>query len=112
MSKPCCDYVKTEMARHKPKPKKRIFVTTRSNASEDAHRDMDGFDLEEELARLRLAIQAGTLESMAFAREAFNNIDEHLVRHGELPKSWSYHACPNPEAHHKKSVVGALKRCK
>ncbi len=85
-----CTYAAAEKERSNPKPKKRVFVTTRSNESEDAYRDMDGFDLEEELARLRLAMRASTLDSMTFAREAFNNIDEHLVRQGKLPRSWNH----------------------
>lgn len=69
--------------------------TTRSHASEDAHRDMDGFDADEELARLRRAVvEARSLspeENPAlyrFIAESFANLDEHLLREGALPRTW------------------------
>ncbi len=70
--------------------------TTRSHESVDAHRDMDGFDEDEELARLRRALAATTSvapgedqELYAFIAEAFGNIDEHLRRGGKPPRAWS-----------------------
>lgn len=69
--------------------------TTRSNANPDAHRDMDGFDQDEELARLRRAVgeakQVSPAENPAlfwFIVEAFSNIDEQLQRLGPLPHAW------------------------
>jgi len=69
--------------------------TTRSNASGDAHRDMDGFDQDEELARLRRAVEEtkGSApddrpQLFRFIVEAFSNIDEQLQRLGPLPHAW------------------------
>lgn len=69
--------------------------TRASKEDEDAHRDMDGFDVDEELARLRRAIKE--TETVApgdnpalyrFIAEAFDNIDENHVRSGPIPRSW------------------------
>lgn len=67
-----------------------ILQSTRSNEDVDAHRDMDGFDVDEELARLRraLVVEEKTPEVCAFIVEAFMNIDESLRREGDLPKAW------------------------
>ena len=69
--------------------------TTRSNANVDAHRDMDGFDEDEELARLRRAVAEAKRVSPTensdlyrFIAEAFGNIDELLQRLGPLPHAW------------------------
>lgn len=69
--------------------------TTRSHLSEDAHRDMDGFDENEELARLRRAVKETERVSpeenpdlYRFIAEAFGNIDENLRRLGPLPEAW------------------------
>ncbi len=69
--------------------------TTRSGQSEDAHRDMDNFDVDDELARLRRAVkEAKTVspkqspELYRFIAEAFGNIDESLRRLGSLPEAW------------------------
>ena len=67
--------------------------TTRSHANEDAHRDGDGFDVDEELARLRRAVKEAKSDSskallLEFIVEAFGNIDEHLLREGDLPRTW------------------------
>ena len=69
--------------------------TTRSNKSEGAHRDMYGFSVDEELARLRRAVQetkCASPESLPdlykFITEAFVNIDEHLLREGDIPRTW------------------------
>jgi hypothetical protein len=69
--------------------------TTRSHENPDAHRDMDGFDVNEELARLRRAVKevetaapGENLELYKFIVEAFSNIDESLRREGDLPRPW------------------------
>ncbi len=69
--------------------------TTRSNANPDAHQDMDGFDQDVELARLRRAVAEAKQfspsekpELYCFIIEAFRNIDEQLQRHGPLPHAW------------------------
>ena len=69
--------------------------TTRSHESKDAHRDMDDFDEDEELARLRRAVKETETvspeenpELYRFIVEAFGNIDEGLRRLGPLPKAW------------------------
>ncbi len=69
--------------------------TTRSHESKDAHRDMDDFDEDEELARLRRAVKETETvspeenpELYRFIVEAFGNIDEGLRRLGPLPQAW------------------------
>lgn len=64
------------------------WISTRSDASEDAHRDFDGFDVDEELRRLREAVKDGGTAALTFVAEAASNIDEHLNRGGVLPKRW------------------------
>ncbi len=71
------------------------LTSTRSNKNEDARRDMDGFDVDEELARLRRAVKEvesvkpkQKLKAHRFIAEAFANIDEHLLRLGGLPETW------------------------
>lgn len=81
--------IKRQQEMRHPKPKKRVFETTRSDENEDAHRDMDGFDVDEELARLRLALKSKASSASMFALEAIANIDEHLTRGGPLPKAWA-----------------------
>ncbi len=70
--------------------------STRSNANTDAYRDMDGFDVDEELARLHKALDVA--EGCApevyptlfeFIEVAVRNIDESLRRMGTLPRAWS-----------------------
>jgi hypothetical protein len=91
--KACCDYDAREDERQHPKPKQRVLTSTRvGKPGSDAHRDMDGFDVDEELARLRIALQRPTVLNPAtagFIREAFRNIDEHLVRGGTPPTAWA-----------------------
>lgn len=95
-----------------------VLESTRSHAGEDAWRDMDHFNLDEELARLRRAvhevreamlykppgsgrhqpwrIRKSAIEDeaqsiatlLAFIAMAFDNIDENLVREGPLPTPW------------------------
>lgn len=88
--------------------------STRSHSGEDSWRDMDRFDLDEELSRLRRAVEEvrlmnpgqfkrhkkwiirtlseeekqKALKLLAFIAMAFDNIDENLVRLGPLPKAW------------------------
>lgn len=61
------------------------ITSTRSNASADARRDFDGFDVNEELSRLRRALRDG---QWRIAAELSANIDEHLSRGGALPVAW------------------------
>ena len=97
-----------------------ILESTRSHAGEDAWRDMDGFDPNEELARLRRAVHEvqthylarprqrftawvlnrlghtpenveRMLDLLAFVSETFANLDDTLVRLGPLPRAWSSH---------------------
>ncbi len=70
--------------------------TTRSGQSEDAYRDMDNFDVNDELERLRRAVKETENVSpeenpklYLFIAEAFGNIDECLRRLGALPEEWS-----------------------
>lgn len=91
-------YAEREAERQNPKPKSAVLTSTRSTADEDAHRDYDGYDIEEDLARIRLAVKEITESprsfssygpSLRFLVEAFENLDEYLVRGGPLPKSWA-----------------------
>ena len=97
-----------------------ILESTRSKENEDAHRDMDGFDENQELANLRMAVHQikmmlcfynihGSVPPhkmfspnrniiyeldvsqtiLKFIVEAFDNIDEHLRRSGQVPRAWS-----------------------
>lgn len=66
--------------------------TRASKEDEDAHRDMDGFDVSEELARLRRAVKESetvtpgdNLALYRFIAEAFANIDENYIRLGPSP---------------------------
>lgn len=59
--------------------------STRSNESADAHRDFDGFDVDEELRRLRRALRE---RRWHLSSELAANIDEHLCRGGSLPVAW------------------------
>lgn len=95
---PGCTYTAAANERDNPTPKERVFKTTRSNKNPDAHRDYDHFDIDEELARARLAIKDGSPEALKFAVEAFDNIDEWLIRMGRLPRSWEHADDDAPEA--------------
>ncbi len=61
------------------------FESTRSSANVDAFRDMDGFDVDEELARFRLAVQNHAWQRAATLA---TNIDENLSRGGPVPGVW------------------------
>lgn len=99
-----------------------ILESTRSHKGEDAWRDMDGFDGEEELARLRRAVhevrklnpskgfarhhawtvdrlEDPTHKLLAFIAMAFDNIDERLVRLGPLPTPWMGSSSLNRPGH-------------
>jgi len=66
------------------------ITSTRSNASDDARRDFDGFDVDEELRRLRKALRQAQWRSVA---ELAANLDEHLSRGGSLPVAWLGPVC-------------------
>lgn len=61
------------------------ITSTRSNASADARRDFDGFDVNEELVRFRRALRDG---QWRIAAELAANLDEYLSRGGSLPVAW------------------------
>jgi len=71
------------------------IVSTRSNTNEDARRDFDGFDIDEELRRLRLALRDGRWR---VAAELAANLDEHLCRGGSLPVAWLGPSCMQGDA--------------
>ena len=60
-------------------------TSTRSNTNPDAHRDFDGFDVDEELRRMR---EARHQEQWQIAAELAANLDEHLSLGGPLPVAW------------------------
>lgn len=70
------------------------IISTRSNKSADARRDFDGFDVDEELRRLREALRAG---QWRIAAELSANLDEHLSRGGPLPVAWLGPTCMQDE---------------
>lgn len=105
-----------------------ILESTRSHRNEDAWRDTDHFNLDEELARLRRAVHEVRTNFLAqprprhlpwvlnrclfsddfvdsmrgllgFICEAFDNIDENLVRLGPLPRAWFGSSSLNPLRH-------------
>lgn len=72
-----------------------VLQSTRSSKNEDARRDFDDFDVDEELGRLRRAVKEAREASpqerpdlYKFIVEAFENLDEHLLREGGLPQTW------------------------
>ncbi len=73
------------------------IVSTRSNANEDARRDFDDFDVDEELLRLRVALQDG---QWRIAAELTANLDEYLCRGGSLPVAWLGPTCMQDQADH------------
>ena len=66
------------------------IVSTRSNASEDARRDFDHFDVDEELSRLREAMRQG---QWRIAAELASNLDQFLSCGGSLPVAWLGPTC-------------------
>ena len=70
------------------------ITSTRSNESEDARRDFDGFDVDEELSRLRAALRAG---QWRIAAELSANLDEYLSLGGALPVAWLGPTCMQSE---------------
>jgi hypothetical protein len=108
-----CDYNENVRVLDAAQERPLVLESTRSHAGEDAWRDMDYFDRDEELARLRRAIHevrhlnptgferhqkwsidprqvspGRLVELLAFIGEAFDNLDENLVRLGPLPEAW------------------------
>jgi len=95
-----CTYDKDNDEMKNPQPKERIFKTTRTGEpGSDEYRDFSGWNVEEELARLRLAIKEWTPEAIDFARIAIKNLDENFVRWGLMPRSWNNARHANPELH-------------
>ena len=71
--------------------------STRASHDADAHRDMDGFDGDEELARLHRALKEAETVSpeqnpklYRFIAEATLNLDEEGRRGGPMPAAWSH----------------------
>lgn len=88
----------------------KAIVSTRSNKNKDARRDFDGFDVDEELRRLREALRGGQWRCAA---ELASNLDEHLSRGGPLPVAWLGPTCMQEpgdiEAHFQESTAVAVK---
>ena len=110
-----CSYNTNTSELEKAQKSELNWESTRSHDGEDAWRDGDGFDLDEELKRLRRAVHEvrtkfrtpgprhipwhidiqkvmdgrETVASLlAFISEAFDNIDNNLIRQGPLPQAW------------------------
>jgi len=62
-----------------------MLRSTRSDESEDARRDFDGFDIDEELNLFRGACRLGLYREAA---EFAANVDEWLCRGGSTPVAW------------------------
>lgn len=67
-----------------------MLKSTRSNISEDAHRDFDGFDANEELKRFRAACDG---KKWKLAAELASNLDESMSRGGPEPVEWLGPSC-------------------
>lgn len=65
--------------------KKPIRSTRVGTPGSDAHRDMDGFDENEELRRFELALKK---RLFAVAAKLADNLNEHAQRGGTLPAAW------------------------
>jgi hypothetical protein len=65
--------------------KKPIRSTRGGMPGSDAHRDMDGFDENEELRRFELAVKK---TQFAVAAKLAANLNEHAQRGGTLPAAW------------------------
>jgi hypothetical protein len=108
---PECEYNENLREREAVYDRPLVLESTRSKDGPDAHRDMDHFDEDEELARLRRAIfemkkamspkgkahghtawtelpKLPVMATLRFICEAFDNIDETLERLGPLPRAW------------------------
>lgn len=64
--------------------------STRSDANADAHRDFDGWDVDEELRLFRQAVEEGQFE---VAAKLAANIDESMSCGGDFPKEWHGPRC-------------------
>lgn len=62
-----------------------IRSTREGKPGTDAHRDMDGFEPNEELRRFELAVKKGELRIAAKLAE---NLNEHMQRGGSPPGPW------------------------
>ena len=62
-----------------------IRSTRQGTPGSDAHRDMDGFDQDEELRRFELAVKK---RQFAVAAKLAANLNEHAQRGGTLPAPW------------------------
>ena len=60
--------------------------TTRSHSNEDAHRDMDDFDVNVEHHNFRVALAHGKYR---LAAQLAANIDENVDRGGPMPDAWN-----------------------
>ena len=62
-----------------------IRSTRAGTPGSDAHRDMDGFDENEELRRFELAVKK---KQFVVAAKLAANLNEHAQRGGTLPAAW------------------------
>jgi hypothetical protein len=92
-----CSYSEREEERRHPTVRIATYKSTRASVRrEDVRRDFDGWDVNEELGRLRLAIMDlcssdewdVASPSVTCIVDLFSNIDESLVREGDLPDAW------------------------
>jgi hypothetical protein len=81
------------------------IMSTRSNKSEDARRDFDGFDVDEELRRFRSALRQGQWRAAA---ELAANLDEHLCRGGSLPVAWLGPTCMQDQTDHEARLQSSM----
>lgn len=86
-----------------------MIESTRSSRSLDAYRDMDGFDVDEELRRYRIAVRMGFAD---VALKLMANIDESMTRGGPLPIAWLGPPCMRAKRDLAARVSEALERAK
>lgn len=67
-----------------------IRSTREGKSGSEAHRDMDGFEPNEELRRFELAVKKGEMRTAAKLAE---NLNEHMQRGGSPPGPWLGPSC-------------------
>jgi hypothetical protein len=78
-----CTYEARANERDNPKPRERVLRTTRTGSE-----GFDGFDVNEELARIRCALRDPSAAASRFLRATIDNLDAYLTAGGQMPRAW------------------------